>query len=116
MANKRILKDYLDDIAFSIEKIEQFTSQLTQAQFIVDTKTNFAVIRAFEMIGEAVKHLPEETRTPYPQIPWRAIAGIRDKLIHEYFGVNLDVIWETIQVDLPPLKAVIADLRNPNKV
>ncbi|MBV9387567.1 MAG: DUF86 domain-containing protein [Chroococcidiopsidaceae cyanobacterium CP_BM_ER_R8_30] len=72
-----------------------------------DRKTFFAVTRAIEIIGEAVKNIPEFIRNKYPDIPWRAIAGMRDKLVHEYFGVDVDVLWETTQQDVPQLKMMI---------
>ncbi len=68
----------------------------------------FAVVRALEGIGEAAKKIPRTVRDRYPELPWQAIVGMRDKLIHEYFGVNLDVVWKTIHTDLPALQPVIA--------
>lgn len=71
--------------------------------FINDEKTLYAIIRAIEVIGEAAKKVPLEFRETYPQIPWREIAATRDKLIHEYFGINHRVIWNTVKEDLPGL-------------
>jgi uncharacterized protein with HEPN domain len=76
---------------------------MTFDEFQSDTKTAFAVIRALEIISEATKNIPEPIREQYPEIPWKGCAGVRDKLIHAYFGVNLEVVWETIQQDLPQL-------------
>lgn len=78
--------------------------------FIKDDKTVFAVIRALEIIGEAVKNIPLEVRNKYPSIPWRELAGIRDKLIHQYFGVKLDVIWKALKEEIPPLKKYFEDI------
>ena len=73
-------------------------------EFSADIKTIYAVTRAIEIIGEAVKNIPSDVRQKYPEIPWRSMAGMRDKLIHAYFGANLERIWETIQRDIPALK------------
>jgi len=83
-------------------------------KFSADDKTVFAVIRALEIIGEAAKNMPESIKKDYPSVPWREMTGIRDKLIHGYFGVKLDVVWETIQRDLPLLKPLIAQIIKEN--
>ncbi len=69
-----------------------------------------AVIRNFEIIGEASKHIPETIRGKYPKIPWKEMAGMRDKLIHEYFGVKLEVVWETVKKRFPELKILIREV------
>jgi uncharacterized protein with HEPN domain len=106
----REYKDYAMDMIAAIEKIEEFTSGMTPEDFEKDTKTVFAVIRALEVIGEAAKKIPLSARNRYKQIPWLQITGMRDKLIHEYFGVNIKVIWNTIKQDIPPLKPVIEQM------
>ena len=80
---------------------------MTYEQFAGDAKTVFAVVRALEIIGEATKKLPQSVRDRYPKVPWREMAGIRDKLIHDYFGVNLAVVWKTVIEDLPGLRSAI---------
>lgn len=101
---KREFLDYLDDIINAINKVEAFTKDMKYEEFIEDDKTTFAVIRALEIIGEAVKKMPPSIKKQHPQIPWKDMAGMRDKLIHEYFGVKTKVVWETIKQDMPPLK------------
>ena len=108
MKQNREFTDYLKDIADAIEKVQQFVEGMDFEKFSHDSKTVFAVIRALEIIGEASKKIPEATKREYPDLPWRGMAGIRDKLIHEYFGMNLQVVWNTINEDIPKLKPGIA--------
>lgn len=101
------ITDFLRDILDNIEKAEQFTANMTLAQFIQDEKSAYATIRSLEIIGEAVKQIPDTVRQQYPDVPWREIGRMRDKLIHHYFGVNLEVVWKTVQEDILPLKQTI---------
>jgi hypothetical protein len=103
---------YLQDIVDSIEKIEQYTSNLFFDAFAKDRKTMDAVVRNLEIIGEAAKNIPENTKTQHPNIPWQEMIGMRNKVIHEYFGISAEILWETIKNDIPLLKASIAALRN----
>jgi uncharacterized protein with HEPN domain len=79
-------------------------------EFTGEKKTIFAVTRALQIIGEAVKKIPDTTRQQYPQVPWKDIAKMRDKVTHQYFAIKLDVIWDTIKQDLPLLKRLISEV------
>lgn len=112
MSSDRDPLDYVVDILHSIEKIEEFTSGMSFDDFVADEKTVYAAIRALEIIGEASKRIPEATRERYSSVPWREMAATRDKLIHGYIGVDLNVVWRTLNEDLPPLKARMAQILN----
>ena len=103
MTSKRVYLDYLNDIADAAEKIAQFIKGMTYGQFVADAKTSYAVVRALEVIGEAAKQVPSSVRTQYPEVPWQEMSGMRDKLVHDYFGVNLEVVWKTALEDVPNL-------------
>ena len=83
---------------------------MTYEEFVTDEKSNFAVVRALEIVGEATKRLPAELKSRYPALPWREMAGMRDKLAHDYFGVNLEVVWDTAVQEAPGLEAEIRSL------
>ncbi|MGD6806238.1 MAG: HepT-like ribonuclease domain-containing protein [Candidatus Bathyarchaeia archaeon] len=100
---------YLEDILDAINSIETYTKGLTYADFVSDRKTVDAVIRNFEIIGEATKHVPLAIRREYPNVPWKDMAGMRDKLIHGYFGVHLEVIWKTVKERLPALRVLVVE-------
>lgn len=101
---KRDFKVYIDDISDSITKIEKYTKKATKASFKKNTQLQDAVLRRLEIIGEAVKHIPTEIKREHPKTPWKQIAGARDIFAHEYFGVKLDRVWDTVKKDLPKLK------------
>lgn len=101
---------YLKDILAAIESIERFTAGMDLDAFQVDDKTTSAVIRKLEIIGEAVKQIPDEIRQRYTQVPWREMAGMRDKLIHFYFGVDYRLVWKAIKERLPQVKREIQEI------
>ncbi len=107
MSKERILLDYLNDIIESIADIKEFTAGMTRESFSIDKKTIKAVVRSLEVIGEAANKLPDDVRDRYPEISWQEIIGMRNRLIHEYFGVDLDIVWQTIEEDLEPLENAV---------
>lgn len=105
--SKRDVMLLLNDIVDSIKKIQKYTQSMSFNEFIQDDKTVDAVIRNFEVIGEATNQLPIEFCEQYPRIQWRSMTNFRNVLIHKYFGVDLQIIWEIIQYDLSNLKQQI---------
>jgi len=110
MTDQRDVRLYLDDVLLALEKIESYTKTMTKEEFMKDEKTIDAVIRNFTVLGEAVKNIPSSVRNEHRGIPWRSIAGMRDKLVHEYFGIRYDIIWKTIRTRIPPLKSEIKEI------
>jgi len=106
---------YLKDILKAFEAIEGFVVGINFEDFQQDDKTSSAVIRKLEIIGEACKQIPETVRQKYPSVPWREMAGMRDKLIHFYFGVDYELVWETIKSRIPEIKPVINQILLDNK-
>ena len=96
--------DYIEDLVKAMDDALSFVKNMDYDIFLKDTKTTYAVIRALEIIGEATKKVPSSVKTDYDQIPWKKMAGMRDKVIHEYFGVDLKRVWNTVKNDLPELK------------
>jgi uncharacterized protein with HEPN domain len=96
-------KFHLEDIVDSIELIFEYAEDVDYNSWKKDRKTIDAIIRNLEIIGEAAAHIPEDIQKQYPDIPWHQMKGIRNMLIHEYFGVDIDVLWRTVQDDLPIL-------------
>lgn len=107
---KRSDKPYLRDISDSIRKIEKYIQNLNYKEFSGNLMIVDAVVRNLEIIGEAVKNLSKEIKISHPEIPWQEIAGMRNKVIHEYFGVNLKIVWKTIKERLPELKIKIEEI------
>jgi len=98
---------YLKDILAAIQSIEEFIAGMDLDSFQGDDKTTSAVIRKLEIIGEAVKQLPDEIRQKHPEVPWKEMAGMRDRLIHFYFGVDYHLVWKAITERLPQVKQKI---------
>ncbi|MFH1227474.1 MAG: DUF86 domain-containing protein [Planctomycetota bacterium] len=107
---KRNIALYIKDMLENMSDAEQFIGQMTYRQFARDKKTNFAVARSIEIIGEAAKHIPAEIRKKYSEIPWKDIAGMRDKVIHFYFGINLERVWTVVKKDIPDLRPRIKEV------
>ena len=106
----REYRDYLVDILQSMAETSEFIGGMSFAAFTQDRKTINAVVRSLEVLGEAAKHIPDDLRAQAPDVPWKRMAGMRDKLIHEYFGVDLSLIWAVINDELPPLRPKIEQL------
>ncbi len=100
---KLFVKDMLD----CINKIEGFVKDISYDDFIEDDKTSSAVVRKLEVIGEATKNIPKEIRQKYKELPWRDMAGMRDKVIHFYFGVDYEVVWKVVKERLPEIRPYI---------
>jgi len=110
MSEERDPRVYLEDILDAVQKAQDFTEGLSFEQFEADDKTVYAVVRALEIVGEAAKQVTPGVRDRAPDIPWRLMTGMRDKLIHAYAGVDLRVVWRTIHDELPGVVAGIQAL------
>ena len=113
--SKRDISLFINDIEESINAIFEYIKDEDFDSFIEDRKTYSAVIREFEIIGEAVKHLPKEITDKYSNIEWRDIKDFRNMLIHEYFGVDFEIVWNTINDDLPKLYETICKIKKKEK-
>jgi len=102
--------DYLRDILDAMQKVQKFIENIDYEIFMQDDKTVFAVIRAFEIIGEATKHIPEKIRQRNLAIPWRDMSGMRDVLIHDYFGVDVETVWLTVKEKFPQIMYLIEEM------
>lgn len=109
--SKRNINLYLDDIRDSIKKIDDFTSGLSfekfrKADLIID-----AVVRNMEIIGEAAKNIPDSVKSKNKSIPWNEISGMRNRIVHEYFNVDVEILWKAVQEDIPELKKQIHKIK-----
>ncbi|MDA8088982.1 MAG: DUF86 domain-containing protein [Nitrospiraceae bacterium] len=111
---KRDISLYVKDILDAMEKAEVFIGAMGREDFLLDEKTNFAVVRCLEIIGEATKNIPDSIREKYKDIPWRDMAGMRDKVSHFYFGTDFNKVWLAVKKNFPVLKPrikqVLSDL------
>ncbi len=96
--------DFLRDIQEAVRRIRMYTDAMTYERFLADVKTQDAVIRNLEVMGEATKSLSTELRVKHPDVPWKGMAGVRDRLVHHYFGVNLDIVWHIVTAELSVLE------------
>jgi uncharacterized protein with HEPN domain len=101
----------IEDIWEAIEKIQRYVAGLGHDTFIKDDKTIDSVVRNLEIIGEAANRLPEDIRAHYPEIEWRNIVGLRNRIVHDYFNIDVEIVWEIIQKDLPNLKSKLSLVR-----
>lgn len=107
---ERDFRDYITDIYNAICEVEEFTKGLDFGRFEEDRKTVNATVRSLEVIGEAAKRIPAHIKEKYPSVPWKKMAAMRDKLIHEYFGVDETIVWKVASEELPKLKPAFKEV------
>jgi len=100
----------IEDMLAAIRKIERYIEGMDQEQFGQDEKTVDAVARNLEILGEATRQLPEAFIAQFPEVPWRQMAGLRNRIVHDYFGLDLEIIWQVVRHDLPGLRAQLEGL------
>jgi len=116
---RRNIKLYIKDVLENIKHAETFTDNVTYEEFIKDKKTSYAVVRCIEIIGEAAKNIPDDVRERYPDIPWKKMAGMRDKISHFYFGIDMKKVWLAVKRDIPKIepqvKKILKDISGETK-
>lgn len=116
---KRDYQLFIKDIIAAMESIEEFVGNMTLEDVKADEKTSSAVIRKFEIIGEAAKHVPPKIRDKHKGIQWKSMAGMRDRLIHAYFGIDYNLVWSAMKTEIPnmkpKLKKVLSDMEQEEK-
>ena len=110
--SKRPISLLLDDMWEAIERVERYTKGIAHETFVRDEKTADAVVRNLEVIGEAANRLPEEFKGQHPGVAWPQIVGLRHRIVHDYFGIDLALVWQIVQRDLPAFKAQLRQLRS----
>ena|SRR5215208_4610267 len=100
----------VEDMLAAIAKVERYTSAMEQEMFRQDEKTVDAVVRNLEILGEAARQMPADFASHHPEVPWRQIAGLRNRIVHDYFGLDLEMIWQVVSHDLPPLRKLLEGL------
>ena len=107
----RDIRYYINDIIESCDDILSFTAGMSFDEFAADKKTSKAVIRSLEVLGEAVKNLPVKFKSDLPAIPWKQMSGMRDRLIHEYFGVDKEMVWQVVKKDIPQILPLLKKIQ-----
>jgi uncharacterized protein with HEPN domain len=110
MSKKRRDRDFLGDIDEAINRTSLYTKGLTYLAFLEDRKVQDAVVRNLEVIGEASKNIAATFKTKYPDVPWKKVAGLRDKLIHFYFGIDYKIVWNIVKKELPNLRKQVKEI------